>query len=330
MKYTYNILLIGAGNIGSRHLQSIAKLNCSVNLFVVDNKKSSLYLAKKRFNSIQKKIEIKSISFLTDLNNVSSKIELAIISTNANIRKKLIEVLLNNKRVKYLIIEKVCFQSIQQFKAIIQLTKKKNTKVWANLAKRTFPIYRKIKQKINKEKKIYINFSSGNFDLGCNTIHLLDILSFLSGSMIKEVNMSLVDKKIYKSKRKGYIDFNGTLKVDTCRGDEMIITNYRNINKPETLEIHSDNYYFFIDSELKKIKFYKKRNQKLKHYSSSSFIEPYQSQITHLYINNILKYGDCNLPNLNEAYKLHKPMLISFLKHIKKYSKKNAKLCNIT
>ena len=46
------IVLVGAGNIGSRHLQALALLDRDANIQVIDTLESSLKLAEERFNSV--------------------------------------------------------------------------------------------------------------------------------------------------------------------------------------------------------------------------------------------------------------------------------------
>ena len=326
----YNIVLIGAGNIGSRHLQSIIKLNLPIKVVVIDNNANSLERAKKILRNFENKAIIKSIEFLKKIEEIAITIDLAIIATNADIRKIIIEKLYKQNKIKNLILEKVCFQSVKDFYNVINLVKLNKTKTWVNLAKRTLPIYKNIKKKINKEKKIFIDISSGSFDMGCNTIHVLDILSYLSNSIIKKVDMSLVEKKILKSKRKGFIDFTGTLKAYTFRGDELTLTNYYNNKKPEITEIFTNDYYFLIDTDSKIIKNYKKINQKNQFVSEEIINDSYQSEMTHIVAMDILLNGKSELPSLNESFKLHKPMLEAFINHTTKITKKNIYRCNIT
>ena len=53
----YNIALIGAGNIGSRHLQALAKSKLKLNLFIIDTNNKSLTLSKSRYELLNKKKE---------------------------------------------------------------------------------------------------------------------------------------------------------------------------------------------------------------------------------------------------------------------------------
>ena len=60
----YNIVLVGVGNIGSRHLQSIIKVNFPINVFAIDNNTNSLERAKKILKTVKKKNNYKIIQIL--------------------------------------------------------------------------------------------------------------------------------------------------------------------------------------------------------------------------------------------------------------------------
>ena len=329
-KKIYNIVVVGVGNIGSRHFQSLAKLDLNFNLFAIDNNKNSIKLAKKRFNSQAIKGKINSIIYLDNINKISINIDLLIVATNSNIRRPIIEKIFKKNKISNIVLEKVCFQSDKDFQKIINITKIHHTRTWVNLAKRYLPLYKFLKENTKNDKKIYIEISAGISEIGSNTIHALDILSFLSNSMIKSIDMSLIENKIYKSKRKGFIDFNGTLKVNTYRGDELILTNLRNTMKPEYISITLQNKFFFIDTNLRIIKKFKKMKDKFQYLSKREYEDLNQSDMTHIIAKGILINNKCKLPSLYESYKLHKPMLKSFILHINRITKKNNTSCKIT
>ena len=52
--------------------------------------------------------------------------------------------------------------------------------------------------------------TGGNRDIGCNSIHYIDLYSYLSENLTLNYNFKL-DKKLKKSKRKGFIEFNGQI-----------------------------------------------------------------------------------------------------------------------
>ena len=53
----YNILLVGSGNFGSRHLQSIVKSKFKIKIFVVEPRSRAVKISKKRIINLKKKIK---------------------------------------------------------------------------------------------------------------------------------------------------------------------------------------------------------------------------------------------------------------------------------
>ena len=62
------ILLIGCGEIGSRHLQALAKIEFPVKIWIVDPNLNSLKVGKKRFNEMLKSGAIQEVKNFKKLN----------------------------------------------------------------------------------------------------------------------------------------------------------------------------------------------------------------------------------------------------------------------
>ena len=89
------ILLIGAGQLGSRHLQALALLKQSCAIIVVDTNENSLKIAKLRFEEI-KGSEKHKVSYQTEIKNSKFlHFNLCIIATNSKIRSLIIKELFN-------------------------------------------------------------------------------------------------------------------------------------------------------------------------------------------------------------------------------------------
>ena len=322
----FNIVVIGAGNVGTRHIESLLLIDIPTNIFVIDQDFNSIKKTKKIYKNSKKNKFIKSINFFENISKINFDIDLAIISTNSNVRKSILKKMVIKNNIKNLLIEKVAFQSSNDFKEIMSLLKRKKIQCWVNLAKRIFPLFQKLKIQMNNKKKIIMNASSGNFDLGCNTIHYLDLFYFLTKSKIKSIDMNLIDKKIYKSKRKGYIDFNGTLKITTLRGDQLNITNFYGIQKDHILEISNQKFYYLILPYHNKYYHNNTKNKLIE----KSFYQPKQSEMTSMIAKKILLEHKCDLPDLKESFITHKPMLDSFIEHINLIKKTKIKYCKIT
>ena len=110
MNIVYNIAVIGAGQLGSRHLQGLSKSINKFNIFIVDPSELSLSETKARLAEVDNKF-VNSISFLNDLTKLPPHIDIAIIATTAVNRRSVLENLVAITSVDYLILEKISFNS---------------------------------------------------------------------------------------------------------------------------------------------------------------------------------------------------------------------------
>lgn len=85
------IALIGAGQLGSRHLQALANIDIPVILQVVDPSMDSLNVARERYLEVPNNDNINSIDFLTDIDALNANLDLCIIATNADVRFKVFQ-----------------------------------------------------------------------------------------------------------------------------------------------------------------------------------------------------------------------------------------------
>ena len=82
-----NIVLIGAGKLGSRHLQALAKIGIESNIFVVDPSAESREIAFARYNEVQVNSNIKHLEFKDDISDLKiQRADVAIIATSSEIR----------------------------------------------------------------------------------------------------------------------------------------------------------------------------------------------------------------------------------------------------
>ena len=137
------IIIIGAGQIGSRHLQGAVTNKNQLSITVVDPSLVALRLSRKRAKEIKFGNQ-KPVTYSKKIPKNKS-FEICIISTNADKRAEVTIDLLDTCSLNYLVFEKVVFQKKQDFKMISNIFKKKNINAWVNCPRRTFNIYEKIK-----------------------------------------------------------------------------------------------------------------------------------------------------------------------------------------
>mgnify|MGYP006094905473 CR=1 FL=1 len=321
------ILLIGAGGIGSRHLQGLKRSTIPIEIGIVDPSKSSLEIAKGRYNEVENNEKIKEINYYSNLEDVSSKIDLAIVATTSEVRGNVIKELLKNKVVNNLVLEKVLFQTIDEYIEIEELLQLKNVKCWVNHPRRMHPFYVDLKQKLKDTNQLSFNLQGGDWGLACNALHYIDLLAYLVNGQKLELNNEFLDGQIYSSKREGFKEVNGLLigKV----GNHVFTLYCQENNAPMVLSIISDDMIVKINEVDGKVIYYENRKG-WKEEEISQKIEYYQSELTHLLIEDILLIGKCDLTTYSQAKEFHVPFIKCIKEHFEKISGVIQNSCQIT
>ena len=315
-----SIIIIGCGNIGFRHLQSIIKSKKNYNIFVIE--KDIIQLNKlKRY--IKKKNKL--VKFFNNLDHLDCKVfDLAIFCTNSDIRFLLLKIFLKNNKIKFIIFEKIAFQSNHQFKIVNNLLKKKKIVAWVNCPRRYYSFFKSIKKKYYYNKFFKLEFCSKKWNMGSNAIHFIDLFRFYCSSrlFINQVNLY---KKIYKSKRKNFLDFYGSILLTTNKNEFFYIEN-KILTKNNYLKLIFDEIQILI--ELNKNNVTITKNSKI--IKKQKFFQTHQSDITLNLIKQIEKNGECDLVRLSNSFHDHKILFTIFNKHIYKLKKKKIINCPIT
>lgn len=311
-----NVCIIGVGNIGSRHLQALKKVKLPLNIEVVDPSLESLDLAKERFNQIKSSVN-HNISFLKKIADVSETIDICIIATSSNIRRKVVEDLLSKSIVKYLILEKIFFQKKEDYFAIEKLLESKNCKAWADFSMRTMPFYSNLKDEF--KNPLLMAVSGSQYGLITNAIHYIDYIAYLTDCYDFTIDTKGLDPKPIESKRKGFLELNGTLNVHFNDGSVGTFTCFSNGDTPLIIELISDNKRIISKETERKALIASSPQWSWKEVESNI---PYQSDMTNIVVEEIITRGNCPLTPYNQASKLHLQLLESLLTFLNESSEK--------
>tara|TARA_Y100000310_G_C20647734_1_gene797575 strand:+ start:100 stop:1071 length:972 start_codon:yes stop_codon:yes gene_type:complete len=321
-----NICLIGCGGVGRRHLEAILKVKYDINIEVVEPNIESIKSTKELLPDFN--------NYFNKIDDVSDNIDICLIATTANVRKQIIVELLSKKSVKFIILEKVVFQSEDDFDDVINLFEKMGIKSWVNCHLRALPLYKKVKSVIDlSERTFFKYYHSHGFKLSTSAIHVLDLFCYLCNDYNIEIEHMNITTDIVESKHKGCIEFNGNLRARSSKGHILSI---KGGNK-ETM----GEYMTTVNSKLE-IKssegdnpiLNKNPDDKIGFVSVGNDITyiPYvwQSSLTNSYINDIIEKNDCDLSTLEHSAKLHKIMLKSFRNSLKENYNREVVDCPIT
>lgn len=295
------ILIIGFGNIGSHHLQALNCIRSKVIIYIYDIK--------------IKNFKLKTNNDLVILKNLNQKlnIDLAIISTNSKERFKVFSQLVNYNHVKKIIFEKFIFYKKSSFDKTLKILKKNKIKAWVNCLRREIEIYKKIKLLIGKN--FTLDFKYSNWGMGSNSIHFLDLFTYLSNNKKIYLDRHDLDKKIFKSKRKGYSEFKGKLKFKV--GKSFLILEDNIVYKRKYFKIKSKRYVFSFNKS-ENIVTQKNLKTGLKKIYKCEF--PYVSNISYKVINKIINNQKIKLSSFEETVYHHKLLIDIFSKHQKTFN----------
>ena len=316
----FKIKLVGAGQIGSRYLQGLAKCNTPLEIFVNDHNVESLQRAKTRWQESINKFSDHKIIWNNKINNQKDLFDLIIVSTSSYKREYIVSDLSKNSIAKFWIIEKVLAQSTKDIKKINYSTNQAKS-VWVNTPRRIMKIYFELK-KLTGVTPNKITYKGGMWGMACNSIHFIDLVEFLTNQSIVTVDTSNVDKKWIHSKRPGYYEITGELLMKFSNGTELILQSSADINN-KFIKIELPNKEYWIIDET---------NGKL---SSSTGEEIFgklenQSDITPYVVQKILKYGKSDLTTLKDSSRQHSIYLDAILEHWNKSNNKKDKKVPIT
>ncbi|MFM1998372.1 MAG: hypothetical protein RL204_319 [Bacteroidota bacterium] len=297
-------LIIGAGQLGSRHLQGLLKQNISQSIYVVDPSEISLELSKKRALEIE---HTHQITWCTSISQLPTNIDLAIVATSANVRKNVVEQLLNHSTIEFLVLEKVLFQKLDEYDSILNLLNQKKQSTWVNHPRRMFSCYEYFKKEIDQSHgTLSMKVEGNNWGLACNGLHVLDLFQFLTGHSVVEIQNEWVDKNCFQSKRSGFIEFYGTIKAVTNHHDTCVITSSEGEPSPLKLSISKGEKHWTIQ-EGSTIEIISSDGL------SNSFAMQYQSELSCTLATKLFEEKKCALPTYSESDILHRLFIQSFL-----------------
>ena len=335
-----NVALIGVGNLGSRHLQGIAKSKNALNIECFEPSQANIKTALARFKEVidnEKGIESNhlKLNFVDSIQSLSSNIDLAIVSTNSDIRANVVEELLTSKHVKNLILEKVLFQDVASYSKIENLIEDKEVKAWVNHPRRLFNIHAPFLADIRKSKKLSFQVSGVNWGLGSNGLHFLDLLAWLTNTEQQaiELEWNKIGRSVAQSKRPQFKEIYGTISGMINNNVSFSITSLpptSNEAQMPTISIVSDFIKLFIDEYNGVVNYAFANDNWQWHTLEGDFPLLFQSQMTATVIDGIIENHECALPTYKTSMWLHVPFITTIKEGIEELEGEYLEICPIS
>jgi len=301
------VIIIGSGQLGSRHLQGVLKNSDVTHLWVIDEWESSLKLAEERANEIE---HTAVVFYQSDFKDLPQEVDLCIISGTANVRLDHCQRILSLVKIHFLLLEKILFNSLEDFeKSKLFFSEFQGLKVYVNHPRRMFDFYQVLKKKMIRldNQKWTIDVSGNDWGLACNALHYVDLWCFLRETEADGFDFNQDGNSTVSSKRSSFIEIRGTLKVDFSNGDQMFL---RSDICPEmkvmNVDLRGERCVWQIQESEKLIC----ENATTGELILEGDVE-YQSGLTSKVLEHIKSKGETELTDYFEAFSMHQKFVLS-------------------
>jgi predicted dehydrogenase len=305
------VAVIGAGALGRRHLESLVRAPIDMVLHVVDPSPSSREAAEKHVAGLAEPRN-RDVFFLERAERLPYRIDIAVLASNARERLATLKAALE-LGARELLLEKVLFCRLGEYEEADQLLADNKARAWVNCARRANPRAGKLREQLSGQLRYSVE--GAGWGLGCNVVHHLDELSYLSASPIRRVDIQGLDPGSIPAKRTGYLEFTGRLRAETERGDSFEAICHAGEAGDRVVTIADDSQRISISQM---------RQDMVVESGGTRRSEPYpmamQSEATARHVGDIVAGRAPALPNWREAAQTHRLVIAGFLDHLRKTS----------
>lgn len=304
----YQVAIIGAGQLGRRHLQGLVKSGHTLSVHVIDPFESSRRAVEELILSSGAGA-LPNIKVHATVDALPSKLDLVIVATTANNRLKAIEQLLRVSKVRHLVLEKFLFNDTDQYELAKTLITSNGVTAWVNTPRRHFDVYRDLRERNRENKLLQFTVDGGDWGLCCNSVHFVDLAQFLTSSTELKIIQTRFDDGVMISKREGYVELSGEI-IGNVGNTTFIARSIRGSTKPITITLHYDHQTVLIAEGAATL-----WNIGQGLVKSETFSLPYQSEMTGAIADQLLNAGICDLTPFADSVAAHLPLLFTFAKY---------------
>ncbi len=300
-----SVLLIGAGQLGSRYLQGLVALEAPLTIMVVDPSEASLGVARKRLAQVQP-AAAHVVQFTTSLEAAPQELDLALVVTPAHCRARVVEQIAGRHQVKAWTLEKVLAQSCEQLDRIEQALAN-NSRVWVNTPRRLMGWHQAIGAQLLPDGPVplQVRVVGGSWGLACNAIHFIDLVAWWTQAHLQSVSTDGLDGWT-DSKRAGFQEVFGCLLAHYSDGSVLELSCLPDA-QPAVITAETPQGSWRLEEAAGVAT--GPAGQQL--HGQLSF----QSALTASLVAQILQDSHCALPTLAESVVQHRPLLQALIEH---------------
>jgi predicted dehydrogenase len=301
----HRVAIVGAGQLGRRHLQGLLKSTQPLCVHVVDPSEAS----RRAVEEFTDSLDVRSPAPLHvhgTIDALPAELDVVVIATTANQRLDVMERLTRVCRVRHLVLEKFLFNDSEQYSRAASLIAANAVTAWVNTPRRHFGIYRDLRERTRDDRLLQFIVDGGDWGLCCNSVHFVDLLQFLTGATELRAMSARFDDGVLASKRDGYVELTGEIAgevgsagftIRSVRGSTKAVTVAAHYERETVLVAEGAGILWRVGSGP---------------VETTTFRLPYQSEMTGVIADQLLTSDTCDLTPFAESVAAHVPLLNLF------------------
>lgn len=302
------IILAGAGQLGSRYLQGLAAAAEAHRITVFDPSEASLLVARSRYEEVSQDAAHEVI-FTTDRGAFASQADLAIVATSSFPRASLVHEMACDCAVRYWLLEKVLAPSTVELDQMVRDTASAQG-VWVNHWMRLPEWAKALQRRLQQQPGlIRMDVQGAHLGLACNGTHYMDLLGWVAGANVTAVSVDGLAREWVPAKRPGYFEVYGEL--DVMYGERAFLRLHcTQGSDPLTLHFAwqgGECRILFTECNTIEVR--------LSDQEAETFHFPFQSGMTATVVDGLFQTGQMALATLTHAAAVHRPFLQALTRH---------------
>lgn len=214
------VLISGAGELGSRYLQSMVTCELPLTVHLHSNNPASLEICQQRWHEVNGDSSQHRLVMQRDLTALPHDIDLAIVSSTAESRSQLVVSISQSANVRYWLLEKIlaqCCAGIDEMLACVRNA----IGVWVNYYMQADEWYAEIKKNLVANVPKHMRVFGGDWGMACNSMHFIHLHAWFSQSTLTSIDTGHLSKVWHPSKRVGNWEIFGELTTGFSDGGSV-------------------------------------------------------------------------------------------------------------
>lgn len=306
-RMTARILIVGCGEIGSRHLQAAVTLPSVSAIDIVDLDPDSLARGRQRIDEVpdaRREIAVRCFSSLAD----AAPADLCVVATRATGRYELVRQAAE-LGCRAFLLEKVVAASLGEYERLQKFAEERGLSIWVNCKTRAYPFHKRSRAMFDEREPIQFHVQAGNHGLACNGVHSIDLFVFYDRCEAIFPISASIDPCLHPSKRgNGIFDLSGTLTAVSNKGSSLVVSFAAGHLGPPVYLVSSARHRFTLDqwqpwafeSDVESRWTWRPAD-----FEGNLLI----SHMSRAFMADVLETGTCELPTLRDCYPAHAYML---------------------